>query len=89
MCWQHLETVSRMREIGLAVIARDQPVASGARDFWLKFHKPPHISVEHLHLHVIAPVSTISKWDTIVRFCDEGLACDVLDVLARLRTIGG
>eukprot|EP00966_Prymnesium_polylepis_P089274 2066977-Prymnesium_polylepis.1 len=23
MCWQHLETVSRMREIGLAVIARD------------------------------------------------------------------
>lgn len=28
----------------------------------LGFHKPPYISVNHLHLHVLAPVAQISQY---------------------------
>ncbi|CAD7967675.1 unnamed protein product [Amoebophrya sp. A120] len=54
-------------------------------DFWLKFHLPPYNTVDHLHLHVLAPVSQIRKWHTITIFTDPAKACDVADVLDRLR----
>ena len=82
---EHLELVQRLKQVAEEIVQREMPAAATARDYWLRFHRPPHISVEHLHLHVVAPVSTIAKWEVIARFCDPSLACDVDDVLARMR----
>ena len=81
----HLTLIERLKEIGQMIVHKEHPEAARASDYWLKFHMPPHISVEHLHLHVIAPVSAIGDFRTIARFCDPRLACDVELVLARMR----
>ena len=80
---EHHGMVLRLKEIGEEIVTREMPAAEKQRDYWLKFHLPPHNSVDHLHLHVLAPASSISRWDVIVRFCDPELACDVQDVLQR------
>ena len=81
---QHRDMVLRLRAVGELIVAREQPAAAASRDYWLKFHQRGAHSVEHLHLHVVAPVSTIGKWDVIARFTDPKLACDVHEVLQRL-----
>lgn len=55
----HHSLVERMTEMGKAVL-QDQGV-SDMKDIKLGFHIPPYISVDHLHLHVVAPSSQISK----------------------------
>ena len=82
----HLNMVCRMKAIGEDIVRSEHPEALSSRDFWLKFHRKPYISVDHLHLHVVAPFSRISRWDTIARFCDPERACDVEEVIGRLRT---
>ncbi|XP_072218058.1 adenosine 5'-monophosphoramidase HINT3-like [Leuresthes tenuis] len=56
---RHVSLVERMMELGMAVL-RDQGIAD-MKDIRLGFHKPPFISVGHLHLHVLAPSSKISQ----------------------------
>ena len=80
-----LELILEMKEIGQKIVHKENPSSFKDGDFWLKFHKPPYTSVEHLHLHVIAPVSQITKWDIIARFCDKKMACDVDDVIIKMR----
>lgn len=84
LTWKHLPLVRRLRAIGRHIVECEQPGVARRRDYWLKFHIPPHISVDHLHLHVIAPVSRIAKWDVIARFTDPRKACDVESVVQRL-----
>ncbi|XP_062293508.1 adenosine 5'-monophosphoramidase HINT3-like [Scomber scombrus] len=55
----HINLVERMVEMGKAVLL-DQGITD-MKDIRLGFHQPPYISVNHLHLHVIAPASQISK----------------------------
>ncbi|XP_069014868.1 adenosine 5'-monophosphoramidase HINT3-like [Embiotoca jacksoni] len=55
----HIGLVERMTELGKAVL-REQGITD-MTDVRLGFHQPPFISVEHLHLHVLAPTSQISK----------------------------
>ncbi|XP_069370690.1 adenosine 5'-monophosphoramidase HINT3-like [Paralichthys olivaceus] len=56
----HIQLIERMAEMGRTVL-RDQGITdmSGTR---LGFHKPPYISVDHLHLHVLAPTNQISEY---------------------------
>jgi len=82
---EHLELILKMKAIGEKIVKKENLGAWRNEDYWLKFHRPPHISVEHLHLHVVAPFSQITKWDVIARFCDKKLACDVDDVILKLR----
>ncbi|XP_061602662.1 adenosine 5'-monophosphoramidase HINT3-like [Cololabis saira] len=55
---RHISLVERMAELGEAVL-RDQGIAD-MKDIRLGFHQPPFISVDHLHLHVLAPSRQIS-----------------------------
>ncbi|MEM1415526.1 MAG: hypothetical protein AAGH15_11525, partial [Myxococcota bacterium] len=41
----------------LAISRDDQPEAFENNDFLLRFHRPPFASVDHLHLHCLAPAS--------------------------------
>nr|XP_020445434.1 histidine triad nucleotide-binding protein 3-like isoform X2 [Monopterus albus] len=56
----HTGLVERMAEMGKAVL-RDQGITD-MKDIQLGFHQAPYISVEHLHLHVLAPTTKII-WD--------------------------
>lgn len=56
----HAGLVKRMAQMGVAVL-RDQGVTD-MTNVRLGFHKPPYISVNHLHLHVLAPASQISQY---------------------------
>ncbi|XP_026175201.1 histidine triad nucleotide-binding protein 3-like isoform X2 [Mastacembelus armatus] len=56
----HIDLVKRMAEMGKAVL-RDQGITD-MKDIRLGFHQPPYISVNHLHLHVLAPSSRISEY---------------------------
>ncbi|XP_070704914.1 adenosine 5'-monophosphoramidase HINT3-like [Pempheris klunzingeri] len=55
----HIGLVKRMAEMGKAVL-RDQGITDN-KDISLGFHQPPYTSVDHLHLHVLAPASQISE----------------------------
>ncbi|XP_073348453.1 adenosine 5'-monophosphoramidase HINT3-like [Pagrus major] len=55
----HIGLVKQMAEMGKAVL-RDQGITD-MKDIRLGFHRPPFTSVDHLHLHVLAPTSQISE----------------------------
>ncbi|KAG7242940.1 hypothetical protein INR49_017631 [Caranx melampygus] len=57
---EHIGLVERMATMGKAVLL-EQGITD-MTDISLGFHKPPYISVDHLHLHVLAPSSQISKY---------------------------
>ncbi|XP_026197945.1 histidine triad nucleotide-binding protein 3-like isoform X2 [Anabas testudineus] len=56
----HIDLVKRMAKMGKDVL-REQGITD-MKDTRLGFHQPPYISVNHLHLHVLAPISQISKY---------------------------
>ncbi|XP_032399069.1 LOW QUALITY PROTEIN: histidine triad nucleotide-binding protein 3-like [Etheostoma spectabile] len=55
----HVGLVKRMAEMGKTVL-HEQGVTE-MEDIRLGFHQPPFTSVNHLHLHVLAPTSQIFK----------------------------
>lgn len=54
----HQSLIERMTEMGRAVL-QEQGVCD-MKDITMGFHIPPYTSVDHLHLHVLAPASKIS-----------------------------
>ncbi|XP_038588712.1 histidine triad nucleotide-binding protein 3-like [Micropterus salmoides] len=56
----HVNFVKQMAEMGKAIL-QDQGFTN-KKDISLGFHQPPFTSVDHLHLHVLAPASQISKY---------------------------
>ncbi|XP_034555595.1 histidine triad nucleotide-binding protein 3-like [Notolabrus celidotus] len=56
----HIGLVKRMAEMGKEVL-QDQGFTD-AKDIRMGFHQPPYTSVNHLHLHVLAPANQISMY---------------------------
>ncbi|XP_061668161.1 adenosine 5'-monophosphoramidase HINT3-like [Syngnathoides biaculeatus] len=61
----HAPLVEKMADVGRAAL-RDQGVAD-MTDVRIGFHQPPYTSVDHLHLHVLAPASQIAG-SALVKF---------------------
>ncbi|XP_034018567.1 histidine triad nucleotide-binding protein 3-like isoform X1 [Thalassophryne amazonica] len=56
----HVDLVEQMVDMGKAVL-HDKGITD-MKNTRLGFHKPPFISVDHLHLHVLAPTSQICDY---------------------------
>ncbi|KAK7907831.1 hypothetical protein WMY93_016443 [Mugilogobius chulae] len=57
--WHDYTLVERMAQMGKAVL--QEQGFSNIKNITLGFHRPLYTSVDHLHLHVVAPSNQISK----------------------------
>ena len=74
-----------MRRIALEVCQREQPEAFAKKDYWLRFHRRPWHSVDHLHLHVLAPASKVSSWTAFIFLAGSPWSLDADALLEKLR----
>ena len=74
-----------MRRIALEVCQREQPEAFAKKDYWLRFHRRPWHSVDHLHLHVLAPASKASAWTAFIFLAGSPWSLDADALLEKLR----
>ncbi|XP_015277010.1 PREDICTED: histidine triad nucleotide-binding protein 3-like [Gekko japonicus] len=54
---EHIPLVERMMAAGKNILQRNQ--FTDLNDIRMGFHRPPFCSVDHLHLHVLAPASRL------------------------------
>jgi diadenosine tetraphosphate (Ap4A) HIT family hydrolase len=77
--------LEQMQTMAHALLERYEPDAYRKQDYILCFHIPPFNSVDHLHLHVLAPASDIewhyryTKYQVGTRWCTS-----FQDVITRL-----
>eukprot|EP00548_Thalassiothrix_antarctica_P019844 CAMPEP_0194189470 /NCGR_PEP_ID=MMETSP0154-20130528/59172_1 /TAXON_ID=1049557 /ORGANISM="Thalassiothrix antarctica, Strain L6-D1" /LENGTH=219 /DNA_ID=CAMNT_0038910653 /DNA_START=258 /DNA_END=914 /DNA_ORIENTATION=+ len=70
-----IKLLEEMSDLARALVRDKHPEAYEKGDYRLCFHIPPFYSVDHLHLHVLAPVSAMApiyqygKYRTGVRWC--------------------
>ena len=57
----HIPLLKEMEASALEQLKTYEPSVVEKKDYQLCFHVPPHISVGHLHLHVLAPASEMTK----------------------------
>jgi diadenosine tetraphosphate (Ap4A) HIT family hydrolase len=60
-----VDLVMSMRDMGIEIIRAEEPDALERGDYIVCFQIPPFNSVDHLHLHVLAPASHMT---TLMRF---------------------
>ncbi|TNM94954.1 hypothetical protein fugu_017713 [Takifugu bimaculatus] len=77
---RHVDLVERMAEMGKAVL-HDQGITDMS-DIRLGFHQPPYTSVDHLHLHVLAPARQISQFSAF-KFIPESYRFVTVERLLR------
>jgi diadenosine tetraphosphate (Ap4A) HIT family hydrolase len=80
----NLELLKEMQAMGLSLIQEQQPEAYAAGDFMTCFHIPPFNSVDHLHLHVLAPVSEMKFVYRLKYWCGMRWCVSGEDVVGRL-----
>lgn len=72
-----LPTLQEIKEAAVLLLQQYEPSALENNDFILCFHLPPFNSVDHLHLHVLAPASKMNflwrfgKYQTGTRWCAD------------------
>ncbi len=80
-----IRLVQNMRQMGLDLLKQQQPDALGTNDYILCFHIPPFNSVDHLHLHVLAPASQMNWMYREIKYkCGARWCTSDLDVIERL-----
>lgn len=83
---EDVHLVQDMRQMGLDLLEENYPKIVAANDYILCFHIPPFNSVDHLHLHVLAPAS---KMNVIYRYgkykCGTRWCIRDLEVIERLK----
>lgn len=80
-----VELVQEMKQMGLELIEERYPEAHSSGDYILCFHIPPFNSVDHLHLHVLAPASSMSFIFRYIEYnCPTRWCTDVEPVLQRM-----
>ena len=81
-----LNTVVEMKEMALDIIRKEQPKAYEEEDFMLRFHIAPFNSVDHLHLHVLAPSTSMEYIHRHGKYKNGTIWCTgVDDVIGRLK----
>lgn len=82
---EDLPLLYESKQMAIQLIQREQPDAFDRGDYRLVFHVPPFNSVDHLHLHVLAPASELSLFHRTVKYQYETRWCVSLDrVMERL-----
>ena len=80
-----IRLIQDMRQMGLDLLKQHQPAALAADDFIFCFHIPPFHSVDHLHLHVLAPKSRMNWFYREIKYkCGSRWCTSDLDVIERL-----
>lgn len=75
-----------MKEMAKTILKENQPDAFAQEDYVLCFHIPPFYSVDHLHLHVMAPRSEMTNWARFIRYNPGSRWCIGVDeVINRLK----
>jgi diadenosine tetraphosphate (Ap4A) HIT family hydrolase len=81
-----IQLVQNMRQMGLDLLKQQQPDALATNDYILCFHIPPFNSVDHLHLHVLAPASEMNWIYREIKYkCGARWCTSDLDVIERLK----
>jgi diadenosine tetraphosphate (Ap4A) HIT family hydrolase len=80
-----VDLVSSMRNMGLEIIRANEPDALERGDYVMCFQVPPFNTVNHLHLHVLAPASNMTMLARFV-YKVETLWCASVDsIIDRMR----
>jgi diadenosine tetraphosphate (Ap4A) HIT family hydrolase len=81
-----VQLVQEMRQMGLDLIQEQHPEAYASGDYKLCFHIPPFNSIDHLHLHVLAPASSMSFFHRYIKYQAPTRWCtSIAQVLERLQ----
>jgi diadenosine tetraphosphate (Ap4A) HIT family hydrolase len=78
-----LPILYEMKEEALELLRQQQPQALARKDYRLVFHVPPFNSVDHLHLHVIAPASEMSLFYRVIKYKGDTRTCVNLDMVIK------
>lgn len=81
-----LALLEEMQHMAERLVQEQHPVAYEQGDYTLCFHIPPFNSVDHLHLHVLAPASQMKTYFRFVKYQTGTVWCTSLQkVVHRLR----
>jgi diadenosine tetraphosphate (Ap4A) HIT family hydrolase len=80
----NLELIKEMQSMSLALIQEQQPEAYANGDYLTCFHVPPFNSVDHLHMHVLAPISEMGFLGRMKYWCGMRWCVSGEDVLGRV-----
>ncbi len=81
-----IQLIQNMRRMGLDLLEQHQPKAFTSGDYILCFHIPPFYSVDHLHLHVLAPASEMNWVYREIKYkCGARWCTSDLEVIERLK----